>query len=355
MLATTTPDTSLNEVTFNNGHYSVKALGLAVKRAYKTAQSMVYYISFAGSNTACESIRASLHKRKGKAPSSRWVYQNLPAAPSMKTEKIKLPNSTELHYIMWDAAAPLILIRDDRALALRQQTMPISGHEGRERALEALKNEYRTEIHRRFAEVINKHTKAPMLPEWAEIIMDDTFSYTGAAWEELDVYGDVVYAAIIKPDYKWTDKISLMLKSGSIKIPPLEGDLATLDKQPERPALITNPDTGEHALEISVKPNPSYLFEPGRIFITSNFADVVGPDFDYQTYIQRHLTGDWREPEMYPEDIEENRRAAATTGNNRERVFSVFIHSRPDGNPLKFWVITEWDRSATTFLLPEDY
>ena len=34
-----------------------------------------------------------------------------------------------------------------------------------------------------------------------------------------------------------------------------------------------------------------------------------------------------------------------------ERLLSVY-HSK-DG--VKFWIITEWDRSATTVLLPEDY
>ncbi len=35
---------------------------------------------------------------------------------------------------------------------------------------------------------------------------------------------------------------------------------------------------------------------------------------------------------------------------DNDRVFSSFIHGG-----IKFWVITEWNRSQTTILLPEEY
>lgn len=46
------------------------------------------------------------------------------------------------------------------------------------------------------------------------------------------------------------------------------------------------------------------------------------------------------------DDHEANARAVV----DGSRVFSAFVY---DG--VKFWVITEWDRSQTTILLPEDY
>ena len=50
---------------------------------------------------------------------------------------------------------------------------------------------------------------------------------------------------------------------------------------------------------------------------------------------------------MCPQDKWANDRAVK----GGERLLSVY-HSK-DG--VKFWIITEWDRSATTVLLPEDY
>jgi len=47
-----------------------------------------------------------------------------------------------------------------------------------------------------------------------------------------------------------------------------------------------------------------------------------------------------------PEDHERNQQAVV----DGSRVFSSFVYSG-----VKFWVITEWDRSVTTILLPEEY
>jgi hypothetical protein len=48
-----------------------------------------------------------------------------------------------------------------------------------------------------------------------------------------------------------------------------------------------------------------------------------------------------------PEDRNANERAVKHGG----RLFSAYIST----NQVKFWIITECDRSATTVLLPEDY
>ncbi len=61
--------------------------------------------------------------------------------------------------------------------------------------------------------------------------------------------------------------------------------------------------------------------------------------------LNRHLQGDWGT--LDPEDIEANENALRNGG----RLFSAYLTSAA----LKFWIITEADRSATTILLPEDY
>jgi hypothetical protein len=60
--------------------------------------------------------------------------------------------------------------------------------------------------------------------------------------------------------------------------------------------------------------------------------------------LYRHLTGDWSE--MAEEDQQANREAI-TEGS---RVFSAYTIQ-----DVKFWVITEADRSSTTILLPSEY
>jgi len=49
---------------------------------------------------------------------------------------------------------------------------------------------------------------------------------------------------------------------------------------------------------------------------------------------------------MDEEDQECNREAV----NQEERIFSAYVFDE-----VKFWVITEADRSSTTILLPEEY
>ena len=62
-------------------------------------------------------------------------------------------------------------------------------------------------------------------------------------------------------------------------------------------------------------------------------------------FLARHGTGDWGN--LDEEDRAENAMAL-------ERGFRVFsVYALESG--LKVWVITEWDRSVTTILLPEEY
>lgn len=62
-------------------------------------------------------------------------------------------------------------------------------------------------------------------------------------------------------------------------------------------------------------------------------------------FLRRHVTGDWGE--VPPEDAAENERALK----HGSRLFSAYLLK--DGT--KIWVITEWDRSVTTILLPSEY
>lgn len=85
-------------------------------------------------------------------------------------------------------------------------------------------------------------------------------------------------------------------------------------------------------------------FELGQIVITPNALNTLNAD-DVWTAMGRHVRCDWGD--CCPEDAAENDFALG----KYLRIFSVYR----DRNQLKFWIISEADRSATTILLPEDY
>lgn len=62
-------------------------------------------------------------------------------------------------------------------------------------------------------------------------------------------------------------------------------------------------------------------------------------------FLLRHKRGDWGD--LPPEDVRENDWSLK----HGSRLFSAYETRRHD----RLWVITEWDRSVTTLLLPEEY
>ena len=85
-------------------------------------------------------------------------------------------------------------------------------------------------------------------------------------------------------------------------------------------------------------------FPLGRTVITANALDVLQPE-DVQNALRRHTRRDWGE--VPAEDARAND-AAMLEGC---RLLSAFR----DRRGVKFWIITEAERSVTTVLLPEDY
>jgi hypothetical protein len=87
-------------------------------------------------------------------------------------------------------------------------------------------------------------------------------------------------------------------------------------------------------------------FDLGRVLMTSGASDTlltaqqVPPEF-----LLRHKHGDWGN--LCAEDARENERSL--------RLGHRLLSSYQTRTEEKLWVITEWDRSATTLLLPEEY
>ena len=82
----------------------------------------------------------------------------------------------------------------------------------------------------------------------------------------------------------------------------------------------------------------------GQTVITAQAADALHP-VDVLNALGRHARGDWGE--VCPEDAAENE-LSITEGARLQSAYT-------DRSGVKFWIITEWDRSSTTVLLPEDY
>jgi hypothetical protein len=85
-------------------------------------------------------------------------------------------------------------------------------------------------------------------------------------------------------------------------------------------------------------------FRPGSILSTPGVLTSVPPQ-DLLAALTRHLSGDWGNLDAH--DWEANESALRHEG----RLFSAFDAS----NGVRFWIITEADRSATTALLPDEY
>jgi len=89
-------------------------------------------------------------------------------------------------------------------------------------------------------------------------------------------------------------------------------------------------------------------FSPGQVVLTRGIADLINREafytLDLVALLQRHTSGDWGN--VCGEDADANERALVEG--------SRLLSSYKLGD-TKVWCITEADRSATTFLLPDEY
>ncbi|MCL2047390.1 MAG: DUF6094 domain-containing protein [Defluviitaleaceae bacterium] len=82
----------------------------------------------------------------------------------------------------------------------------------------------------------------------------------------------------------------------------------------------------------------------GRVVITREASEAL-TDYDINSALQRHRTGDWGD--VSESDWESNNNALK----HGERILSSYSSL----NGENFWIITESDRSYTTVLLPDEY
>jgi hypothetical protein len=84
-------------------------------------------------------------------------------------------------------------------------------------------------------------------------------------------------------------------------------------------------------------------FPLGRLVATSGATKTLD-NTAIVALVRRHVTGDWGTLDAH--DRATNERAVR----EGTRILSEYIV-----NGAKIWIITEWDRSVTTVLLPEEY
>jgi len=88
------------------------------------------------------------------------------------------------------------------------------------------------------------------------------------------------------------------------------------------------------------------LFPLGQVVATLGaLALLEEHQMDSFTFLNRHIHGDWGDALPF-EDVEANN-AALIQG---ERLLSSYWLGK-----AKLWIISEWDRSVTTILLPSEY
>ena len=88
-------------------------------------------------------------------------------------------------------------------------------------------------------------------------------------------------------------------------------------------------------------------FSPGQVVMTTGVDELVRQGrLNPTPYLRRHLHGDWGD---LSDDDRRLNDAALQSG--EDRLFSSYQVTRD----LKLWIITEWDRSVTTLLLPSEY
>ena len=93
-------------------------------------------------------------------------------------------------------------------------------------------------------------------------------------------------------------------------------------------------------------------FELGKLVVTRGVHDLMEVDEHFMSFVQmslsRHMSCDWGD--LCESDAKQNEEALK---NSDARLFSAYKYDHvPDG---KIWIITEWDRSATTILFSSEY
>lgn len=96
-------------------------------------------------------------------------------------------------------------------------------------------------------------------------------------------------------------------------------------------------------LYLSIVPHPR--FDAGQLVMTAGVDELVRQGrLNPSALLRRHLNGDWGDL------CDEERRSNDAALKSGDRLHSSY-RIAPD---LTVWIVTEWNRSVTTLLLPDE-
>lgn len=169
--------------------------------------------------------------------------------------------------------------------------------------------------------------------EYAYVFDGDAMAVLSAQTEGRQMIGFGGYG---DPDAAWVELARVDLNGPA-------PDWEAIERQPEP---TPEPEPGPVAIWMPSKAHLFRLFELGQMVITPGAQKAVtDAGADLGELLARHVTGDWGDIPL------EDKAANEQDLNQGGRLLSVY--NLTDGG--KIWIITEWDRSATTVLLPEEY
>jgi len=91
------------------------------------------------------------------------------------------------------------------------------------------------------------------------------------------------------------------------------------------------------------------MLELGRTVVTAGVAKMMKDNKNFTDFVKaslnKHTNGDWGNVCKEDKELNDN-----SNGPMPERILSSY-----EDKGIKIWIITEWDRSVTTILLPEEY
>lgn len=92
----------------------------------------------------------------------------------------------------------------------------------------------------------------------------------------------------------------------------------------------------------------------GKIYTTQGITSTMKINDGFAKFVYdslaKHSHGEWGD--LCKEDKELNDMAMES---ENDRLFSKYIYRKGKKDSLSIYIITEWDRSATTILFPSEY
>lgn len=91
-------------------------------------------------------------------------------------------------------------------------------------------------------------------------------------------------------------------------------------------------------------------FELGQVVVTAGVDIMMKNDMSFQKFVQMSL-GKYTQCD-WGDTCAEDRKSNDEALKDDERIIAVYIYKKTN---TRIWIITEWDRSVTTILFPNEY